>query len=218
MVPMKIDSEMSVSVSAPSANAPMKRIAPVGRIATTVVLIERISVWLTARLTDSPKVRPETSPSSLVFSRILSKTTVVSYSAYDRIVRNPMTAAGEISKPKSAYTPIVITSTSTRPMIAAADIFQVRKYSPRIRKVNARKITRPHRDWRVTSAPQLGPMNEAVTSLDSTLYASARATLTCRVSSALIWSVWTRIVSVPIVVTLVVASGTTVCTASVATA
>ena len=138
----------------------MNRIAPVGRIATTVVLIERMSVWFTARFTDSPNVRPDTSPSSLVFSRILSNTTVVSYSAYERIVRKPMTAAGEISKPNSAYTPIVMTSTSTRPMIAETDIFQVRKYSARMMKVSARKIARPHSDWRVTSAPQLGPMNE----------------------------------------------------------
>ncbi len=49
-----------------------------GRIATTVVLIERTSVWFTARLTDSPNVLPDTSPSSVVFSLILSKTTVVS--------------------------------------------------------------------------------------------------------------------------------------------
>jgi hypothetical protein len=93
IVPTKIDSEMSVSVCAPSHSAPMNRIAPVGSAATTVVLIERISVWLTARLTDSPNVRPDFSPSR-VFSRILSKTTVVSYSEYDRIVRKPMTAAG----------------------------------------------------------------------------------------------------------------------------
>ncbi len=59
--------------------------------------------------------------------------------------------------------PTVMTSTSTRPMIAETDIFHVRKYSARIRKVSARKIARPHSDCRVTSAPQLGPMNEALT-------------------------------------------------------
>jgi len=57
----------------------------------------------------------------------LSNTTVVSYREYARIVRKPMTAAGEISNPARAYTPTVITSTSSRPMIAAADIFHVRK-------------------------------------------------------------------------------------------
>src|SRR5690606_6494471 len=111
MMPTKIDSEMSVSVSAPNQNEPMKRIAPTGSAATIEVLIDRMSVWLTARLTDSPKVREEFSPSSVVFSRILSNTTVVSYSEYARIVRNPMTAAGEISNPARAYTPTVITRT-----------------------------------------------------------------------------------------------------------
>ena len=54
-------------------------------------------------------------------------------------------------------------------MIEVTDIFQVRKYSARIRKVSARKIARPHSDCRVTSAPQLGPMKDAVTSLTGTL-------------------------------------------------
>ena len=53
-------------------------------------------------------------------------------------------------------------------MIDVTDIFHVRKYSARIRKVSARKIARPHSDWRVTSAPQLGPMNDEVTSLTGT--------------------------------------------------
>ena len=80
MMPTKIASEMSRSVSAPSTNAPMNRIAATGRSATTVVLIERTSVWFTARFTDSPNVRVDSHPSPTVFSRILSKTTTVSYS------------------------------------------------------------------------------------------------------------------------------------------
>ena len=59
-----------------------------------------MSVWFTARFTDSPKVRPDDSPAR-VFSRILSNTTVVSYSEYDSTVRKPMTAEGVTSKPTS---------------------------------------------------------------------------------------------------------------------
>ena len=39
--------------------------------------------------------------------------------------------------------PMVMTSTSMRPMMAATDIFQVRKYSARMRNVSARKIADP---------------------------------------------------------------------------
>ncbi len=41
--------------------------------------------------------------------------------------------------------------------------------------MSARKIASPHSDWRVTSAPQLGPMNDELTSLIGTSYASASA-------------------------------------------
>src|SRR5690554_6810634 len=101
-MPTKIDREIEVSVSAPNHSAPMKRIAPTGSAATTDVLIDRISVWFTARFTDSPNVREVWLTSSAVFSRTLSKTTVVSYNEYARIVRNPITAAGEISNPARA--------------------------------------------------------------------------------------------------------------------
>ena len=57
MMPMSSASEMSRRVSAPSTPAPMNRIAATGRAATTLVLIERTRVWLTARFTDSAKVR-----------------------------------------------------------------------------------------------------------------------------------------------------------------
>lgn len=77
-MPMSSASEMSRSVSAPRAPAPMKRIAATGSAATTLVLIDRTSVWFTARLTDSANVRRDSSPSAEVFSRILSKTTTVS--------------------------------------------------------------------------------------------------------------------------------------------
>ena len=41
--------------------------------------------------------------------------------------------------------------------------------------VSARKIDRPQSDWRVTSSPHVGPMNEFVTSLVGTPKPSARA-------------------------------------------
>ena len=66
IVPTKIDSEMSRQrLALRATSAPMKRIAPDrAATATTVVLIDRTSVWFTARFTDSPNVRPDTSPSS----------------------------------------------------------------------------------------------------------------------------------------------------------
>jgi hypothetical protein len=41
-------------------------------------------------------------PRSLVFSRTLSKTTTVSYREKPRMVRTPVTVAGDTSKPESA--------------------------------------------------------------------------------------------------------------------
>ena len=75
MMPMNSAREMSRRVPAPSTYDPMKRIAATGSSATTEVLIERTSVWFTARLTDCTKVRCD---SCAVFSRTLSNTTTVS--------------------------------------------------------------------------------------------------------------------------------------------
>ena len=64
--------------------------------------------------------------------------------------------------------------------------------------MNAR---RPTRACRVTSAPQLGPMNDDVTSDSGTSYASARAVVTARESACSSWSVCTRTPSPPTIVT-----------------
>ena len=77
-MPTNRASAMSRSVPAPRRNAPTNRIAPTGSSATTEVLIERTSVWLTARLAFSAYVYRDWSSVSAVFSRTLSKTTTVS--------------------------------------------------------------------------------------------------------------------------------------------
>jgi hypothetical protein len=78
MIPMNKASEMSRRVPAPKTKAPMNKIAATGRTATIEVLMERTSVWFTARLTRSAKVAVSENSTSKVFSRILSKTTTVS--------------------------------------------------------------------------------------------------------------------------------------------
>src|SRR5690625_3558342 len=127
MIPTKIDREMSLNVPAPSKPAPMNRIEPTGKIPTIDVVMERTSVWLTARLTSSSKVLVRSSSSRSVFSRILSKTTTVSYNEYERINKKPMIAGGVTSKPTAPYIPTVSITTYMSPTMAAADIFQVRK-------------------------------------------------------------------------------------------
>ncbi len=78
MMPMNRTSERSSRVPGPSQTAPTTRIDRIGRRATTVVLIERTIVWLTARLAASAKLRRPLANASVVFSRTLSKTTTVS--------------------------------------------------------------------------------------------------------------------------------------------
>ena len=56
----------------------MNRIEPTGRMPTTEVVMDRTSVWFTARFTFSTKERSGSSSAPIVFSRILSKTTTVS--------------------------------------------------------------------------------------------------------------------------------------------
>ena len=80
MMPMNSASEMSFRVPAPRRNAPMTRIEPIGSRATTEVLIERTRVWFAASSTSSAKVLRRWPVRSAVFSRTLSKTTIVSYS------------------------------------------------------------------------------------------------------------------------------------------
>ena len=77
-MPTNSASAMSRSVPAPRMNAPTNRIAPTGSSATTEVLIDRTSVWLTARLAFSAYVNRDWSSVSAVFSRTLSNTTTVS--------------------------------------------------------------------------------------------------------------------------------------------
>ena len=78
MMPTNSASAMSRSVPAPSSPAPMNRIEPTGRMPTTEVVMDRTSVWFTARFTFSTKERSGSSSAPIVFSRILSKTTTVS--------------------------------------------------------------------------------------------------------------------------------------------
>ena len=78
MIPMNRAREMSLRVPAPSRNAPMARIEPIGSSATTEVLIDRTRVWFAASSTSSAKVRRRWPVRSAVFSRTLSNTTMVS--------------------------------------------------------------------------------------------------------------------------------------------
>ena len=80
MIPTNKAKEMSLSVPAPRTTAPMKRIEATGSTPTTEVLIDLTRVWLIARFTRSAKVEVSLNSASYVFSRILSKTTTVSYS------------------------------------------------------------------------------------------------------------------------------------------
>ena len=99
---MKRAKERSLRVPAPSRPAPTKRIDPTGIKATIVVLIERTTVWFTARLAACEYVILDVDVIDLVFSRTRSKTTTVSYNEYPKIVKNPITVAGVTSKPTRA--------------------------------------------------------------------------------------------------------------------
>ncbi len=77
-MPMNSASDRSSSVPGPSSVKPTKSTAAIGRSATTVVLIERTRVWLTARLAAAEYVMRLVRKASAVFSRTLSKTTTVS--------------------------------------------------------------------------------------------------------------------------------------------
>jgi hypothetical protein len=68
----------SSRVPGPSSVNPTTRIAAIGRSATTVVLMDRTRVWLTARFAAWVYVIRRVRNASAVFSRTLSKTTTVS--------------------------------------------------------------------------------------------------------------------------------------------
>jgi hypothetical protein len=68
----------SLRVPTPSRPAPTNSSPATGSSAITEVLMERISVWLTARLAASPHVMRAVRSRSFTFSSTLSKTTTVS--------------------------------------------------------------------------------------------------------------------------------------------
>ena len=78
-IPTNRASERSSKVPVPIRIDPMIRIEATGSRATTEVLIDRTSVWLTARLAASAYVRLVVARMWAVFSRTLSNTTTVSY-------------------------------------------------------------------------------------------------------------------------------------------
>ena len=85
----------------PSSPAPTNSSPATGSSAITDVLIERMSVWLIARLAASLQVIRALRSRPLVFSSTLSNTTTVSYREKPRIVRKPITVDGVTSKPIS---------------------------------------------------------------------------------------------------------------------
>ncbi len=101
-MPTNSASAMSRRVPAPSRKAPMNRIAATGSTATIEVLIDRTSVWFSARLAISEYVKRFCLTTPRTFSRTLSNTTTVSYREYPRIVRKPITVAGVTSQPTAA--------------------------------------------------------------------------------------------------------------------
>ena len=92
-------------VPTPSSPAPTNSSPATGSNAISDVLIERISVWLTARFAASENVIREPASRSWEFSATLSYTTTVSYSEKPRMVSRPTTVDGVTSNPTSEYTP-----------------------------------------------------------------------------------------------------------------
>ena len=76
--PIKSARDKSFNVPAPRSPAPTKRIEPTGSKATMVVLIDRMTVWLIARLAACEYVIFDVEVIDRVFSRTRSKTTTVS--------------------------------------------------------------------------------------------------------------------------------------------
>ena len=76
--PTNSTSARSLSVPTPSSPAPTNSSPATGSSAMTVVLIDRMRVWLTARFAASPHVMRADLSRSLTFSSTLSKTTTVS--------------------------------------------------------------------------------------------------------------------------------------------
>jgi hypothetical protein len=77
-IPTIWTSARSASVPTPSTPTPTIIRPMTGSTAMSEVLIDRISVWLSARLAASPYVRRVSPSSPRVFSRTLSNTTTVS--------------------------------------------------------------------------------------------------------------------------------------------
>ena len=83
----------------PSSPAPTNSRPATGSSAISEVLIERISVWLTARLAAPEYVMREPPRMPRAFSSTLSKTTTVSYREKPRMVSRPTMVDGVTSKP-----------------------------------------------------------------------------------------------------------------------
>jgi hypothetical protein len=151
-IPTNSTRPRSRSVPAPRRPAPMKSRPPTGSSATRPVLIDRISVWLTARLAASAYVCVLLAVMPRVFSCTLSNTTTTSYSAKPRMVRKPMIVDGVISKPTSEYTPAV-SNRSNRSEETAATAIRHSNRTIRYSITTAMKMTRPSRARSVTWAP-----------------------------------------------------------------
>ena len=78
MTPTSCTSARSIRVPTPSSHTAMTISAMIGSTEITLVLIERMKVWLTARLACSANVRRVVCSNPSVFSSTLSNTITVS--------------------------------------------------------------------------------------------------------------------------------------------
>src|SRR3954447_25057366 len=175
--PTKSTSARSLSVPTPSSPAPTKSSPATGSSAMIEVLIDRISVWLIARLAASLQVMRALRSSPFTFSSTLSKTTTVSYREKPRMVRKPITVDGVTPKPTSGQMPAVTTMSCSRAAIAAMAILGWKR-TARNSTTATRNTTSAMRAWSVMSRPQSGLTTSGLTWLGSIPAAPAIAPTT----------------------------------------
>src|SRR5581483_2708071 len=153
-----------------------------GRMATRLVLSDRISTWFIERLTVSEYVIRPDAERPRVFSSIRSKTTIVSYSEYPRIVKKATTVAGVTSNRVSEYTPTVMRMSWITAMIAATAIFHSNR-NEMYTVMRMKKTISAVRALLVTALPHEGPTSLMLTCCGFVCVALAMASVTLVCSS-----------------------------------